>query len=248
MLSLFSSPRARGLTRLFAEDCALCGARAVQSLCECCQESLPRPARQGCVRCAAHASAAWCGACLADTPHFDDTVAAFAYAFPLDRLVQSFKFGEKLALERFLATSLATAVTRRGHRPDLVVPLPLSRERLAERGFNQSALIAARVARLTGVHYSLSTLARLRHTAPQSGLKRQARLANVRGAFAARGELAGRSVAVVDDVMTTGATLSEAARALKRAGALRVSAWVLARADEGDEGEEGGASDSPGAP
>jgi ComF family protein len=171
---------------------------------------------------------------LRDQPQFDATVAAFHYKYPLDKLVQSLKFGADLKLVQFFTDTLAEAVMScdRKNRaaPEIVVALPLANQRLKERGFNQAALLAAGVAKQLKLPVAHGAMLRIRETPPQSGLNREARIKNIRGAFACDTSLVGRSVAIVDDVMTTGATLSEAARALKSAGAARVEAWVLARA------------------
>jgi ComF family protein len=110
-----------------------------------------------------------------------------------------------------------------------VLPLPLARGRLAERGFNPAALLARELASSFGLALEPGALQRTRETRPQSGLDHDARVRNVRGAFASAPVVAGRHVALVDDVMTTGATLSAAAEALKRAGARQVDVWALAR-------------------
>ncbi len=169
-------------------------------------------------------------------PAFDETIAAFRYGFPLDGLMQSFKFSENLALTDLFVGALLATVRKhtsatQGKLPDRVIPLPLARKRLAERGFNQSAVLAAQVSRQLGLPYAPHGLLKIRDTPPQAGLDREARLENVRGAFDCGESLAGQHIAVVDDVMTTGATLSEAAKVLKKAGAVFVSAWVVARAD-----------------
>lgn len=176
-----------------------------------------------------------CGECLADPPAFDASIAAFQYRFPLDRLVQAFKFDENLALAQLFADAMIAAVranAKSDARPDRIIALPLAARRLATRGFNQSAVLAERVAHNLGIAYAPRGMLKIRDTPPQAGLDREARYKNVRGAFVCEsGAVAGLHVALLDDVMTTGATMSEAARALKKAGARRVSAWVLARAD-----------------
>ena len=169
-------------------------------------------------------------------PAFDETLAAFHYRFPLDRLLQSYKFNENLALTALFADTLAETIRRHSTAnqqalPDRVIALPLARKRLAERGFNQAAVLAQRVARKLTLSYAPHGLLKVRDTPPQAGLNREARLKNVRGAFDCGESLTGQHIAVVDDVMTTGATLSEAAKVLKKAGARLVSAWVVARAD-----------------
>lgn len=233
-MSLARVARAAGLSGLFSQDCQLCGRRSTDTLCAACAADLPVHPAGGCPRCGEVAMQGQvCGACLSQAPAFDHTVAAFRYAFPLDRLVQSLKFNANLSLASMLAEALAGAVHKAEAdgvlRPDLVVALPLAKGRLAERGFNQSALLAGAVARRLGLEYSTHGLLKVRETVPQAGLSRAARLKNVRGAFAGDPALAGRHVALVDDVMTTGATLSEAAKTLKKCGALGVSAWVVAR-------------------
>ena len=219
---------------LLSQDCALCGVHSRECLCAPCHRELPFRDAVGCPRCnAAGALQQLCGACLSAPPHFDDTVSAFRYAYPLDRLVQAYKFNANLSLLPLFADALVHAIGALDinfSRPDLVVPLPLAPGRLAERGFNQSSLLGERVSKTLGIRFEARGMLRVRETPPQSGLSREARLKNVRGAFDCAHRLDGLRVAVVDDVMTTGATLSEAAKALKKAGAAHVSAWVIARA------------------
>lgn len=234
-MPLFHPARSALLPQLFSQDCQLCGVRATAPLCDACATELPAHPAGACPCCGSFAaSGQLCGACLAQPPAFDRTVAAYRYAFPLDRLVQSLKFNANLTLVDLFAGALAGAVraTRADGAtlPDLVVALPLAKKRLADRGFNQSALLAGRVAKRLGIAYAAHGLLKVRETPPQAGLNRAARLKNVRGAFASDGVPAGRHVALVDDVMTTGATLSEAAMTLKKSGATTVSAWVVARA------------------
>ncbi len=228
------------INSLISQDCTLCGVRSQESLCKDCHRDLPFRQATGCPRCSAQsADNQICGACLSDPPHFDGTTSAFHYAYPLDRLVQAYKFNANLGLLPLFADSIARAIRARradsandgATQPDLVIPLPLAPKRLAERGFNQSALLGEQVSKTLGIRFEARGMLRVRETPPQTGLDREARLKNVRGAFDCAHRLDGKHVAVVDDVMTTGATLSEAAKALKKAGAAHVSAWVIARAD-----------------
>jgi ComF family protein len=170
-----------------------------------------------------------CGACLKQPPAYDRCVAALRYAFPTDRLIQALKYRGQLALAGLLADLLAEAV-RAAPRPDVLVPLPLHPERARERGFNQSAELARPLARALGLALDTAGLVRTRNTAPQAALPVDDRQRNVRGAFSCGASFAGKHVALVDDVMTSGATLNAAAKALKRAGATEVSLWVAARA------------------
>ena len=221
----------------FTQDCQLCGIRADASLCNPCRRDLPIAVAITCPRCAGHSPAGLeCGACIAEPPAFDQTLAAFKYRFPLDRLVQSYKFNENLALVTLFSEAMLETIRRHADAnsqvlPERIVALPLARKRLATRGFNQSAVLAERLAAKLGLPYAPHGLLKIRDTPPQAGLGREARRKNVRGAFDCGESLTGQHVALVDDVMTTGATLSEAAAALKKAGARFVSAWVVARAE-----------------
>ncbi|HUL96886.1 MAG TPA: ComF family protein [Usitatibacter sp.] len=212
---------------LFAQDCALCLASAGRDLvCGPCRESLPW-LRASCSRCAlplAHDGV--CGGCRAHAPHFDETVCALEYRFPVDRLVQRFKYSGDFALGRWLALQLAHRVRA---RPDLIAPAPLAPARLRQRGFNQAAHLARVAGHRLGVRVEWRGFERTRETQPQQGLDRRARRANVRGAFRCRLPLEGLHVAVVDDVVTTGATADALAQALRAAGAARVSVWAVAR-------------------
>ncbi|MGP1676399.1 MAG: ComF family protein [Giesbergeria sp.] len=219
---------------LLAQDCLLCqGTSGAQLLCQACARELPANA-SACPRCAvAGSSNAECGACIADPPHYDASCAAFAYAYPVDALIQALKYGGQLALAGLFAHELRRRIGR-ADGVDLIVPLPLHPARLAERGFNQAAEIAKVLSRLYGIPMDAQLARRVRNTAPQTALPWRERATNMRQAFACGSDLAGLSIAVVDDVMTTGATLNEFARTLKRSGAARVENWVVARTARGD--------------
>jgi len=218
---------------LFGGSCFLCRGASPALLCAACDADLPRLAPAGerlCPRCALDSPRGEvCGRCLAEPPRYDATVAALAYAFPGDVLVQALKFRGELALAPLLAGLLAARIPAAG-RVDLVLPVPLAPRRLRERGYNQSAEIA-RCLR-NGAPLELFLCERSRETAAQAELPWSERRRNVRGAFRCTRAIPGGTVAVVDDVMTTGATLDEMAAALKQAGARRVVNWVVARTYE----------------
>jgi ComF family protein len=169
-----------------------------------------------------------CGRCQRRAPAFDSALAVFEYRFPLDRLIQRFKFSADLAMGRWLALRLLDRV-RREPLPDLLVAPPLTALRLRERGFNQAVEIAKLVGGKLGVRCALGGLAKVRETSPQPGLGRAQRRANLRRAFRCELALQGRHVALVDDVVTTGATADALSRVLKAAGADTVSVWAVAR-------------------
>jgi len=208
------------------QQCALCAAPCGRlQVCAPCSTALPRIGK-ACPRCALPApGAAVCGACLARPPPFVAAFAAFAYAFPLDRLMQAFKYGARLSHADFFAEALSARVAQRSSGtawPDVLLALPLAPSRQRARGFDQAAEIARRVARITGVPLTAG-MRRTRDTPAQAALPWKDRAKNVRGAFVFETEvyetelyetevadsaLAGRRVAIVDDVMTTGATLA----------------------------------------
>jgi ComF family protein len=212
------------LAALFAGSCYLCRGAAQRMLCPACESDLPHLQPPRCPRCAlASPRGEVCGRCLSEAPHYDATFAALAYEFPADALVHSLKFRGELALAGLLGELLRKQVQ---DDVDCVIPVPLSTERLRERGYNHAAEIARHLAR---PKVDLSLCERSRDTQPQMALPFDARRRNVRGAFRCTRALRGETVAVVDDVMTTGATLDELAAVLKAAGAGRVVNWVVAR-------------------
>ena len=213
---------------LFGGSCFLCRAEAEEILCAQCDADLPRLAGAHCPRCAlASPGGAVCGRCLTQAPSYDATTAALAYDFPADVLVQALKFRGELALAPLLGNLLSECIS--GRTVDCIVPVPLSVARLRERGYNQALEIARAIAATTGVRLAPELCERGRDTPAQMDLPLAERAKNVRGAFLCPRLVAGANVAVLDDVMTTGATLDEIAGTLKRAGAQRVENWVVAR-------------------
>ena len=204
-------------------------------LCEACAAAMPRCERT-CPRCAlATPDGSTCGRCLSVPPPFDAACAAWIYAFPADRLMRAFKYGGRLALAEPLARALADAVLGRGTPlPDCLCAMPLGPLRQRHRGFNQAQEIARRVAEQVRLPLR-AALVRTRETPAQAGLSLRERARHVRDAFRATEPLQGLAVAIVDDVMTSGATLAAAARAARAAGAVRVEAWVVARTPKGSE-------------
>jgi len=220
---------ARALHAALPPACALCSA-AGASICDRCARMLAHdgPACPGCAL--PSPAGARCGRCLAHPPAFDAAVAAGPYAFPLDRLIMRLKYGGALDAVAPLGARLAAAVHAADalRRVDALVALPLSPQRQRERGHNQAGEIARVLACSTGLP-RIDALRRVAHGPPQASLPWRERARNARRAFEARGRVDGARIALVDDVMTTGSTAAAAAATLKRAGAARVEAWVVAR-------------------
>jgi ComF family protein len=221
----------KNLSAILGGSCFLCRGEAAGVLCAACDADLPRLPAPRCPRCALPSPGGTvCGRCLAQPPRYDATFAALAYDFPADTLVHALKFRGELALAPFLGSLLIAELEGDGlNGVGFIVPVPLSRQRLRSRGFNQAVEIARPLARKAGRPVELELLERARDTPAQFDLPWAERQRNVRGAFSTRRALLGAQVAVVDDVMTTGATLDEVAGALKAAGAVRVVNWVVAR-------------------
>jgi ComF family protein len=174
-----------------------------------------------------------CGRCLRDPPTFDATITLADYAAPVDGLIVALKFGHRLEVARALGLLLGHRLAAAAPPEAVVVAVPLAFERQSERGFNQAQEIARVAARRASLQLLANALVRVQHRVPQEGLALDARRRNVRGAFrvtaANESAIAGRAVVVIDDVMTSGSTLEEVARVLKRAGARQVVNATAAR-------------------
>lgn len=221
---------------LFPPRCQLCGDSSAQAaqLCLPCTAELPWLTTT-CTQCAQPVTAlsprGHCGACQRRPPAFDQATALFHYQPPVDHLLKRLKFANELAIAPLLAGLLAERLGRRERAlPGLLVPVPLHRSRLRERGFNQATELARVLGRRLGIGVDHRLCQRVKRTEPQSTLPVKQRRANLRNAFTLGGRPAAGHIAVVDDVMTSGHTSNELARVLKQAGARRVEVWVIARA------------------
>ena len=212
------------------QPCVLCGSMSHHGIwCEACDIAMPYHNAPHCPVCAKTTpTGEVCGHCLKKPPAFSRTVALFDYSFPADRLIQSMKYNEQLALAKMFAEKLLQRIDN-SKLPDCVIAMPLHPARLKSRGFNQAQLIAAPLARSLGLPLPSHACRRLRDTPSQTSLPFRERGKNMRGAFACDADFAGKHVALVDDVMTTGASMNALAEAVRKCGAIRVSAWVVAR-------------------
>lgn len=222
---------------LLAGNCELCVARlgsGTTVLCDACEGSLTRPGLC-CHICAADLpgidDSPVCGHCQKQPPAFDCVSAALVYGEPVSGLIHDLKYNKKLYLAPTLGDLLARSIKVKHNKlPDVLLPVPLHRSRLRQRGFNQSLEIAKPVSRVLGVEIDARLVTRIRNTDPQTGLKPVHRARNVKRAFKVVRPVAGKRIALIDDVMTTGHTVNAVAQILKKAGAKEVLVWVVARA------------------
>lgn len=226
----------RLLSVVLPSRCLLCGGdgTSVRDLCLGCLADLPMNTCC-CARCALPLEypADECGICLKREPPFASAWAPYRYAHPLDLLESRFKFRRDLAAGRLLADLMIDCAHRQltGPLPERLLCVPLHRDRLRERGYNQALELAKPLAKALKIPLDVDALVRTRSTSAQTGLDAKARRRNLKDAFAVEsGAQLPAHVAILDDVMTTGTTLRECARVLRSAGVKRVDVWALARA------------------
>ncbi|AEJ02533.1 phosphoribosyltransferase [Nitrosomonas sp. Is79A3] len=212
------------------KNCVLCSVSAKQDLCEPCYNHLPQLPLNHCPICLWPVpTAEICGACLTKPPAFTRTIAALRYTFPVDAMIHALKYQNNLAIAPILANLLITRLIATERMPDIIIPMPLHRVRLRERGFNQAMEISRYISKHMRIVLLPDSCQRIKHTPPQTGLPWKDRQKNIRKAFSCKIDLSGKHVALVDDVMTTGATLNELAKVLRKQGATEISNWVIAR-------------------
>lgn len=222
---------------LFGQRCLLCAIPHFErfGLCQACDSDLPRLSAAHCPQCALpsypdhrSATAQVCGHCLQSPPAFDRTRALFSYEYPVDAMLQRYKYQHKLHMAEHFAGHIAQTLAGQA-LPDLMIPMPLHPTRLSERGYNQSLEIAKHLHKTLGVALDASSCIRTRLTPPQASLPLKARVKNMKDAFACTRRFDGLRIALIDDVMTTGASLNALAKTIKAAGAEQVECWVVAR-------------------
>lgn len=225
------------LTALFKLDgqCILCGgnSRRALDICQPCEQELP-VIGNGCQRCSLpllSTDSGQCGQCLQSPPPFQRSFALWRYSPPIAQLIAGFKYSHHYSYGRSMAQMMAAALADNYHPadlPDQILPAPLHWTRRLKRGFNQSTQLATPIA--ARLHLPVcSPLKRIKSTPPQQSLGAARRQQNLRGAFAVCAEVTGQRLAIVDDVMTTGATAAEMSRCLLAAGAKEIHIWCLAR-------------------
>jgi ComF family protein len=216
---------------LLPQTCLLCGSLTRTQICPGCYKDLPWQFNP-CPQCgiAMPTAALVCGNCLKRPPYFESTQTLFAYQYPLDQLIQAGKYKDSLHTLRALAKLMRDHIDIADFRPDVIMAVPLHPARLRERGYNQAALLAKPIARQCQIPLNLTACRCIKHKRQQVGLSDKDRRRNVRGAFVIDYfEPGWQRVAIVDDVMTTGATMNEVSKQVLRAGASHVEAWCCAR-------------------
>lgn len=238
--SLHTLARTLGLTVARCPVCGLMTAGLDGELCPTCAEELAPRTTGYCPQCGEvfgdeNAPPTQCAACRHDPPPWDILHFYGTYSGPLRQMILGYKFNGNFGRTKLLAKLARKAFRRDEARmPDIVIPVPLHPRRLLKRGFNQSLEISRTLGKDLDIPILPNGLTRTRHTRPQTRLGRTARQRNIKGAFVANhAAIQDRTVLLVDDVYTTGSTLSECARTLRRTGAAEVNVLVLARAQEG---------------
>lgn len=217
---------------LLPATCVLCSAPG-QSMCFACQQSLPILSHH-CPRCAKFLSETiHCGACQKNPPPFDLMHALFPYESPIIQLIIALKFQHQLSHANVLSLDFINAIQTHWYinkpLPDLIIPVPLHPKRLQERGFNQALEIAKPIARALHLPIDTHGLQRCLYTAPQSGLTAEERKQNIANAFKTHRRYDGLTIALLDDVVTTGQTITACSHALMKSGAKRIHVWCAAR-------------------
>ncbi len=226
------------VTELICKDCYL-DLPHLHSACKCCAIPLPdTPSNNS------------CGACQKAPPHYDRCQAAFTYEFPIDALTNRYKNSQSTALAKPLANLLFRRLDSGSPRPDLLVPVPIHKTKLKQRGFNHAAALSQRLSKLTGIP-SIPLLNKVKPTADQKALGQKARKINLQSAFSINERLLEKfrhqcqHVVIIDDVITTGSTADHLAALLKHVGIKVVDVWAIARTDKSHHQIETGYSREP---
>ena len=226
---LHNGVSAKLFDRLFKQRCLLCTADdgGEFGLCDACYKDLPWHTAPQCPQCGLSSNGLVCGSCLNSPPDFDATHSLFTYDFPLDVMMQRYKYGSMLNLGHIFGKMLSNKTNLAN--VDLVIAMPMHPARLKERGFNQALEIAKIITQNNPEKLDYLSVQRQKLTPPQASLPLKERVRNIKGAFTASNHVNGKCIAIIDDVMTTGASLNELAKTLKQAGASHVECWVVAR-------------------
>jgi ComF family protein len=223
----------RFMHAIFKQKCMLCDANIdalpanTHAVCGACLNDLPWHPKTSCPQCGLTSDGNLCGSCISSPPDFDATHAVFLYSYPIDAMMQRYKYGNMLNISQTFGQLLSEKAGL--ETVDLIIPMPMHPARIKERGFNQAHEIAKVLAKNKKGKLDFISAQRIKLTPPQASLPLKERVKNIKGAFSVSGNLTSKRIAIVDDVMTTGASLNELAKTLKKAGAAHVECWVIAR-------------------
>lgn len=223
-------------TDLIQNTCPLCSTPSPKFICKTCSEMLPTITHQ-CYQCGlplssneTNATTLRCGQCLQSPPHFDVCISPFHYALPINQFITQLKFRQQLHYANILSELLISKIEQHSENlPECIIPVPLHRTRLRQRGFNQAIEIARPIAKKYGIRLDTSSCTRVISTPPQMEQNKKTRQKNIRNAFEVSSEFHSKHIAIVDDVMTTGHTLNELSRVLRNQGVTRIQIWAVAR-------------------
>lgn len=209
--------------------CVLCSAQQHDNLCSACRTALPELNPSCCSLCLTPLPTfTHCGTCLNTPPLWHNIVAGYRYAFPVDVMIQKLKYGLDLTLTPILANFIVSKINH-NRLPDAIIPVPLHPEKMKTRGFNQAIEISRYVSKQTDIPVLSHICLRVKNTPSQIELPWKKRQQNVRNAFTCQSDLTNKHIAILDDVMTSGATANALAKAIIKRGAAKVSVWVVAR-------------------
>lgn len=210
--------------------CSPCYQDLPWNIHHCSQCALPLPALQ--MTNQKHPISMVCGECISIPPPFTSTVASFCYAAPIDKAIQQLKYNHKQYFASIFANFLATRIHQQyqdSSLPCCLIPVPMHKRKLKERGFNQAQLISKKLSQLLAIPTNASMLQKIKSTPAQTRLNKRERTRNLKGAFILTGSVVGQHIALVDDVVTTRATSDLLSQLLMDAGAKRVDVWCIAR-------------------
>ncbi len=217
---------------ILPQSCFLCGDSSTQTLCTACLADLPYHNHNiaSCIYCAETLETEGvCSKCQTQSPPYTKTQAIFSYIYPIDKLIIAAKFDQNLAVLNLLGKVMAQHLIIEP-RPDILIPVPLHAKRLRQRGYNQSLELAKPITKQTGIPLDYKACKRIKNTRPQSSLSAKQRQNNLVGAFSVRRfPQHWQHIVLIDDVMTTGTTVTELAKVCLEAGVQRVDVWCCAR-------------------
>ncbi len=212
---------------LLPQSCFLCGDTSTQAVCTACLADLPYH-ETACICCATFLEEMGiCSQCQKEPPPYSHTQAIFSYTYPVNKLIQAAKFSQNIAVLNLLGNMMAQHLIIDQH-PDVLIPVPLHPKRLRYRGYNQSLELAKCITKQRGIPFDYKACKRIKNTHSQATLSAEQRQSNIVGAFSVT-QVEWQHIALIDDVMTTGATVGELAKVFLGVGVQRVDVWCCAR-------------------